>query len=265
MTKKYTKILCVCIIFMSVGHSNAMDEFEPYELLPCDTYLDVPDLWQVDFLDSGSVAQSEASQHVLQPIECEQPIGEPLEQPVQMFASVDNPQSVSEEAHLLPEVHFQAPSVSARDRHMLMASLDISVVRQLYELIVQLKKCIYDVHQKVLEQERRLDGLRALVQGLSRSTLQVQQKIQIPVVAQAGPVYHSQEQPAYLSSEQQVQTIGGVVPAQQTNQTHSNVYMQPHGSPLYNLLRNRYLQVQREREYQNADIQVGLTAKKPRT
>jgi hypothetical protein len=69
MTKKYTKILCAGIIFMSVGHSNAMDEFEPYEPLPCDTYLDVPDLWQVDFLDSGSVAQSEASQQVLQAIE----------------------------------------------------------------------------------------------------------------------------------------------------------------------------------------------------
>lgn len=261
MTQRFTKIFCACIFFMAVGQSCAMEEFEPYDPLPEGAYFDAHDPWQFDFLDSYSVPQAE----VLHPIERAQLPESPAVQPIQILAAVDKPQPIPEEAHLLPEVSFQEPSVPVRDSHTPMISLDISVVRKLYESIVQLKKCIYDVHHKVLEQERRLDGLQALVQDSSRSTLQVQQKIQVPVVAQAGPVYPSQEQSGHLSSKQQVQIIiGSAAPVQQTGHTHGNVYMQPQGSALYALLRNRYLQVQRERGGQAVDVQDGLAAKKPR-
>lgn len=264
MTQRSTKILCSCIIFIFVGHSSAMDEFEPYDPLPEGAYFDAHDPWQFDFLDSYSVPQAEVLQQVLHPVESVQLPEPPAVQPIQTLAAVDKPQPMPEEAHLLPEVSFQEPSVPVRDSHVPVMSLDISTVRQLQESIVQLKKCIYDVYQKVLEQEQRFDRLQALVQSLDRLVHQIPPKIQIPVVAQAGPCYPFQEQSGNFVSRQSLKITVPTVPAQQGSQARGSVYQQQYGSALYTLLRNRYLQVQREREQQVADMQVGLEAKKPR-
>ncbi|HML19225.1 MAG TPA: hypothetical protein PKD74_01450 [Candidatus Dependentiae bacterium] len=250
MTQRSTKIFCACIFFMSAGQSFAMEEFEPYDPLPEGTYFDAHDPRQFDFLDSYSVPQAE----VLHPIELAQLPESPAVQPKPM----------PEEAHLLPEVSFQEPFVPVCDSHTPMISFDISTVRQLQESIVQLKKCIYDVHQKILGQEERFDRLQALVQSLDRLVHQVPPKIQNPIEAQAGPFYPSQEQSGNFVSRQSLKIMVPTVPVQQGSQARGSVYQQQHGSALYTLLRNRYLQVQREREQQAADMQFGLEAKKTR-
>ena len=264
MTQRSTKILCSCIIFIFAGHSSAMDEFEPYDPLPEGAYFDAHDPWQFDFLDSYSVPQPEVSQQVLHSIESTQLPESPAVQPIQTPVALDNPQPMSEEVHSLSEVSFQTPFVQVRDSHLPMISFDISTVRQLFESIAQLKKSIHDVYQKVIRQEQRLDRLQVFVQSLNRSVPQISQKIQIPVVAQAGPCYPSQEQSGNFDYTQLLKITVPTVPVQQGSQARGSVYQQQHGSALYTLLRNRYLQVQRERERQAADIQVGLEAKKPR-
>jgi hypothetical protein len=257
------KIISICSVFMFVAYTSAMHEFELYDPLPEEPCFDMHDPWLepvLDFPDSNPLVQTDAALHAVPTVQGDQSSAALAPQPIQMAAAIENPQALPEET----QSALPGPAISGSDSYISATMLDIAVMRQLYESIVQLKKCIYDVHQKVIEHEQRFNKLDIVVQSLKRLIPQVSQITQKPVVAQAVPFFPYQEQLGTSDSVRRLKIAAPTVPVQPTIRMSASVYQQQQGSALYVLLRNRYLQVQREREQQAADARVELASKRLR-